>query len=185
MTHYTRVDSYPTVDNPAVYTTVDSPVGELLIVGSRDELSGQLALTGLYMSGQRYEPLPAVDWVRDGRLFAGAVEQLFAYFAGESKDFDIPLAPRGSGFQRSVWSALSQIGFGSTRTYGEVADTVADRTKTRAVAAAIGRNPIGIVVPCHRVLGADGTLTGYAGGLARKRWLLDHEASVSGSVLPV
>jgi len=84
-----------------------------------------------------------------------------------------------------VWLALRDIPFGTTTAYGQIAEQVADRTKTRAVAAAIGRNPIGIVVPCHRVVGADGSLTGYAGGLDRKRWLLDHEATVSGAALPL
>jgi methylated-DNA-[protein]-cysteine S-methyltransferase len=93
------------------------------------------------------------------------------------------LAASGTEFQRSVWTALLDIPLGATRAYGQVAQQVADKSKTRAVAAAIGRNPIGIVVPCHRVVGADGSLTGYAGGLDRKRWLLDHEARVSGSAL--
>jgi methylated-DNA-[protein]-cysteine S-methyltransferase len=135
------------------------------------------------MVGQRYEPTLGPDWVRDERLFADAAKQLLAYFDGDLKDFDLPLAPAGSAFQRTVWTALRDIPFGTTCAYGEVAQRIADRTKTRAVAAAIGRNPIGIVVPCHRVVGADGSLTGYAGGLARKRWLLDHEAMVAGSML--
>jgi methylated-DNA-[protein]-cysteine S-methyltransferase len=165
------------------YTVIDSPIGEVLLVGALDEMTEQVRLSGLYMTGQRYEPMLGADWQRDDGLFADAEKQLVGYFAGESTAFEIPLAPHGSEFQRSVWTALSDIPFGSTCSYGEVAQRVADRTKTRAVAAAIGRNPIGIIVPCHRVVGADGSLTGYAGGLDRKRWLLDHEATVAGLML--
>jgi methylated-DNA-[protein]-cysteine S-methyltransferase len=164
------------------FTVLPSPVGELLVLGSEDE-SAQFAICGLYMTGQKYEPMLQPEWVRDADRFADAEKQLDAYFGGDLTDFDLPLAVRGSEFQRSVWTALNDIPLGSTRAYGQVAVQVADRTKTRAVAAAIGRNPICIVVPCHRVIGADGSLTGYAGGLDRKRWLLDHEARVSGAAL--
>ncbi len=137
------------------------------------------------MTGQRYEPHLRPEWTRDESLLADASKQLDAYFAGDLTDFDLPLTPRGTPFQEAVWMALRDISFGTTCAYGQIAERVADRTKTRAVAAAIGRNPIGIVVPCHRVVGADGSLTGYAGGLDRKRWLLDHEASISGATLPL
>lgn len=166
------------------YTVTESPIGAVLLVGSFDSTE-QLAISGLYLVGQRYEPMLGADWIRDGSLLAGAEKQLSAYFGGELTRFELPMGPRGSEFQRSVWTALNDIPFGSTCSYGEVAQRVADRTKTRAVAAAIGRNPICIVVPCHRVVGADGSLTGYAGGLDRKRWLLDHEATVAGAMLPV
>ena len=162
------------------FTVVPSPVGELLVVGVDDPL---FAITGLYMTGQRYEPLLRPEWVRDDNQFADAQKQLDAYFGGDLTEFDLPLAASGSEFQRAVWTALLDIPLGATRAYGQVAQQVADKSKTRAVAAAIGRNPIGIVVPCHRVIGADGSLTGYAGGLDRKRWLLDHEARVSGAAL--
>jgi methylated-DNA-[protein]-cysteine S-methyltransferase len=165
------------------YTVLETPIGELLLVGTHDGELDQFALTGVFMTGQKYEPFVDDAWVRDPGPFADADMQLLAYFAGELTAFDLPLLPRGSEFQRSVWLALRDIPFGTTQTYGEIASRVADRSKTRAVAAAIGRNPIGIVVPCHRVIGADGSLTGYAGGLERKRWLLDHEATVSGAVL--
>jgi methylated-DNA-[protein]-cysteine S-methyltransferase len=164
------------------FTVLPSPIGELLVVGA-DDPSTQFAISGLYMTGQRYEPMLRPEWVRDADRFADAEKQLEAYFGGDLADFDLPLAARGSEFQRSVWTALREIPLGATRAYGQIAEQVADRSKTRAVAAAIGRNPIGIVVPCHRVVGADGSLTGYAGGLDRKRWLLDHEARVSGAVL--
>jgi methylated-DNA-[protein]-cysteine S-methyltransferase len=164
------------------FTVLPSPVGELLVVGAEDA-SAQFAIFGLYMTGQRYEPMLRPEWVRDANRFADAEKQLDAYFGGDLTEFDLPLAARGSEFQRAVWTALNDIPLGATRAYGQVAQQVADRSKTRAVAAAIGRNPIGIVVPCHRVVGADGSLTGYAGGLDRKRWLLDHEARVSGAAL--
>ena len=167
---------------PTYYTVLDTPIRDVLVVGSHDA-SELFAVTGLFMTGQRYEPLLGADWVRDANLFTDAEKQLTAYFAGDLTGFELLLEPRGSEFQRSVWRALLDIPFGTTRSYGAVAQQVADRTKTRAVAAAIGRNPIGIVVPCHRVVGADGSLTGYAGGLDRKRWLLDHESTVSGAML--
>lgn len=164
------------------FTVLPSPLGELLVTGA-DDASAQFAIVGLYMAGQRYEPLLRPEWVRDANRFADAEKQLDAYFGGDLSEFDLPLAAIGSEFQRSVWTALRDIPLGATRAYGQMAEQVADRSKTRAVAAAIGRNPIGIVVPCHRVVGADGSLTGYAGGLDRKRWLLDHEARVSGAAL--
>jgi methylated-DNA-[protein]-cysteine S-methyltransferase len=164
------------------FTVLPSPIGELLVVGA-DDPSAQFTISGLYMTGQRYEPMLRPEWVGDADRFADAEKQLDAYFGGDLTDFDLPLAASGSEFQRSVWTALLDIPLGATRAYGQVAQQVADKSKTRAVAAAIGRNPIGIVVPCHRVVGADGSLTGYAGGLDRKRWLLDHEARVSGSAL--
>jgi methylated-DNA-[protein]-cysteine S-methyltransferase len=165
------------------YTVLESLIGELLLVGAHDREFDRFALTGMFMTGQKYEPFVDDAWVRDASPFADAEKQLAAYFGGELAVFDLPMTPQGSEFQRSVWMALRDIPFGTTQTYGELAGRVADRSKTRAVAAAIGRNPIGIVVPCHRVIGADGSLTGYAGGLERKRWLLDHEAAVSGAVL--
>jgi methylated-DNA-[protein]-cysteine S-methyltransferase len=164
------------------FTVLPSPIGELLVVGA-DDASAQFAITGLYMTGQRYEPMLSPEWVRDAHRFADVEKQLDAYFGGELTEFDLPLTARGSEFQRSVWTALRDIPLGATKSYGQMAVQLADRSKTRAVAAAIGRNPIGIVVPCHRVIGADGSLTGYAGGLDRKRWLLDHEATVSGAML--
>lgn len=164
------------------FTVLPSPIGELLVTGA-DDPSAQFMISGLHMTGQRYEPMLRSEWVRDAHRFANAETQLDAYFGGDLTEFDLPLAAHGSEFQRRVWTALSDIPLGATVAYGQIAGRVADKSKTRAVAAAIGRNPIGIVVPCHRVIGADGSLTGYAGGLDRKRWLLDHEARVSGAVL--
>jgi methylated-DNA-[protein]-cysteine S-methyltransferase len=164
------------------YTVVESPIGDVLIVGA-DDVDDEFAVSGVYMTGQRYEPRLGADWVPDAGFFVDASKQLDAYFAGDLTQFDLELRPAGTPFQQAVWSALRDIPFGTTCAYGQLAERVADRTKTRAVAAAIGRNPIGIVVPCHRVIGADGSLTGYAGGLDRKRWLLDHESTVSGATL--
>ena len=104
-----------------------------------------------------------------------AARQLSEYFAGDRTDFDLDLAPSGTDFQRKVWTALSQIPYGTTESYGQLALRIGQPTASRAVGLANGRNPIAIVVPCHRVIGSSGTLTGYAGGLERKRWLLEHE----------
>jgi methylated-DNA-[protein]-cysteine S-methyltransferase len=164
------------------YTVIESPIGDVLIVA--DDVDHEFAVSGVYMTGQRYAPLLDADWVPDAGFFVDASKQLEAYFAGDLTQFDLDLRPHGTPFQQAVWSALRDIAFGTTCAYRQLAERVADRTKTRAVAAAIGRNPIGIAVPCHRVIGADGSLTGYAGGLDRKRWLLDHEAIVSGATLP-
>jgi methylated-DNA-[protein]-cysteine S-methyltransferase len=150
------------------YCRLPSPIGELLLTTDGD------ALTGVHM-----EPHEVRDgWRRDDALLGPAAEQVRAYFAGELRDFDLRLAPEGTDFQRRVWEALRAIPFGETISYGELARRLGRPTASRAVGAANGRNPIAIVVPCHRVIGADGTLTGYGGGLDRKRWLLRHEESV-------
>jgi len=151
-----------------LYTTMNSPVGELLLVGD------ETALRGLHFPNHRH-PL-----LRDHRSarepFATAREQLEQYFAGERREFDLPLELDGPAFHRRVWEALLTIPYGETRSYGEIAAQVGDPGSARAVGFANGRNPIAIVVPCHRVIGADGSLTGYGGGLPRKRQLLDLEA---------
>ena len=116
------------------------------------------------------------DAPRPGELTARAKEQLEEYFAGTRRTFDLPLAPQGTDFQRRVWEALASIPFGETRCYAEIAEQLRCKGGQRAVGAANGKNPIAIVVPCHRVIGSDGRLTGYAGGLGRKQWLLAHEA---------
>ena len=139
-----------------------SPIGPLLLTGD-----GR-ALTGLYMGR-------APSGTRDDTAFTHAREQLDAYFAGELERFDIPLSPRGTEFQRRVWDALREIPYGETTSYGALAAQIGRPGAARAVGLANGRNPISIVVPCHRVIGAAGALTGYGGGLERKRWLLAHE----------
>ena len=154
----------------AWYTTLPSPVGALLLVSDGE------ALTGLYTENHRGDPGPRPSWRRDPGPFREAAAQLAAYFEGEARPFDLPLAPRGTDFQRAVWAALREIPFGVCISYGELARRIGRPAASRAVGAANGRNPISIVVPCHRVVGAGGALTGYAGGLGCKRRLLDHEA---------
>ncbi len=122
---------------------------------------------------------------RDAEAAADAVEQLSAYFTGTRLEFDLPLAPRGTAFQREVWKTLREIPPGETQSYGDVARAIGRPGASRAVGAANGRNPIAIVVPCHRVIGANGQLTGYASGIERKRWLLDHECSTLRTATPV
>ncbi|HZO59574.1 MAG TPA: methylated-DNA--[protein]-cysteine S-methyltransferase [Solirubrobacterales bacterium] len=155
-----------------LYTTVDSPLGELLLAGD-----GR-ALHGLYMQEGRTAITVPRDWARDDEAFADVREQLDEYFAGGRTEFDLPLAMDGSPFQRSVWQALRDIPYGETISYGELARRVGPPATPRNVGATNGRNPIAVIVPCHRVIGADGSLTGYGGGLERKRLLLDLEAGV-------
>lgn len=131
-------------------------------------------LTNLRMLNQTHEP-NRTDWVRDDSAFPDVVEQLDAYFTGERTDFDLELGLAGSEFQRRVWQALLTIPYGETRSYGQIAEQIGATGSARAVGLANGRNPIAIVVPCHRVIGASGSLTGYGGGLDRKRSLLELE----------
>jgi len=150
------------------YRTIDSPIGPLALAGR-----GQV-LTNLRMVDQTYEP-DRTNWVPDDRAFPDAVEQLEAYFAGERTDFDLELSLTGTEFQRRVWRALLTIPYGETRSYGEIAEQIGASGAARAVGLANGRNPIAIIVPCHRVIGASGSLTGYGGGLERKQSLLELE----------
>ena len=150
---------------PVYYQLLPSPIGELLLT------SDGVALTGVYMEPHEI----GASWRRDDAPLRPAIEQLLAYFAGERRDFDLTMSLPGTDFQRRVWEALRAIPFGTTISYGELARRVGQQSASRAVGAANGRNPISIVVPCHRVIGADGTMTGYGGGLDRKRWLLSHE----------
>jgi methylated-DNA-[protein]-cysteine S-methyltransferase len=146
---------------------ISTPIGELLLVSNGD------ALTGVYMAPHPFEP-----GRRDDALLRPARDRLRAYFAGDLLDFSLPLAGAGSTFQTRVWEALCSIPYGSTASYGDIARRIGFPKASRAVGAANGRNPISIIVPCHRVIGADGKLTGYGGGLNRKRWLLQHEKKV-------
>ncbi len=156
--------------NRVLSTTVASPLGLLLLT------SDGVALTGLYLEGHKGGPVPGEDWQVDDLPRELAAEPLAAYFAGERGGVEATLSLRGTEFQRRVWDALRTIPFGMTIGYGELARRVGvSAGAARAVGAAVGRNPISILVPCHRVVGASGALTGYAGGIARKRWLLDHE----------
>jgi methylated-DNA-[protein]-cysteine S-methyltransferase len=155
-----------------LYDTIDSPLGELLLAGD-----GR-ALTALRMGAA-----PGAGWRRDRAAFREAAGQLRAYFAGELREFDLPLAPPGTEFQRGVWAALREIPYGQTISYAELAAAVGRPRAARAVGAANGRNPLAVVIPCHRVIGTGGALTGYGGGLARKRLLLDLERRNSGAAV--
>ncbi|MDT5006694.1 MAG: methylated-DNA-[protein]-cysteine S-methyltransferase [Mycobacterium sp.] len=147
------------------FRSIDSPVGLLTLAG-RDG-----RLMHLRMVDQTYEP-SRDRWASDDAAFPVAVEQLESYFAGELFDFDLELDLVGTTFQRAVWQALLTIPYGETRSYGEIAAQIGSPTASRAVGLANGHNPVGIIVPCHRVIGANGSLTGYGGGLDRKRALL-------------
>lgn len=156
--------------------TIDSPVGQLTLVASEKGLRAVLWLQERDTL-VRLGPVEHSDRDPHGVL-AAAAQQLGEYFAGERTEFDLPLDPVGSEFQQSAWDALRTIPFGETVSYGEQARRMGDRRKARAVGAANGRNPISIIVPCHRVVGADGSLTGFAGGIETKAWLLDHERQI-------
>jgi methylated-DNA-[protein]-cysteine S-methyltransferase len=153
------------------YAEISSPLGDLLLV------SDGVSLLGVYYEDHRRGPARDANWRQDTAPFNQVQDELAAYFAGELQAFSVKLAPRGSDFQREVWNELGRIPPGKTLTYAELAARVGRPKAIRAVGAANARNPISIIVPCHRVVGSNGTLTGYAGGLERKEWLLRHEAS--------
>jgi len=157
--------------NPAdrLYSLLDSPIGELLLVGDGS------AISGLYMQDGATGRAVEDGWIAAEGPFAEPRRQLDQYFAGDRTEFDLPLAPAGTPFQLSVWDALRRIPYGETRSYREIAEAIGRPSATRAVGAANGRNPIAVIVPCHRVIGADGSLTGFGGGIERKRLLLDLE----------
>jgi methylated-DNA-[protein]-cysteine S-methyltransferase len=153
---------------------MESPLGEILLVAnSRGD-----ALCGLYLERQKYFPVDADQWHDAPKLpvLRDGVAQLREYFAGTRTRFDVPVAPVGTPFQRDVWAAIGNVPFGETITYAELARRCGRPSAVRAAGAATGRNPITIVIPCHRIVGGDGSLTGYAGGLERKRALLELEA---------
>jgi methylated-DNA-[protein]-cysteine S-methyltransferase len=155
------------------YTTIDSPVGELL---ASADAAGRI--TGLHFLDGHRIPTRDSNWVRDDQALAPLRRQLEEYFAGARREFELDLAPSGSPFQLSVWRELQAIPYGETASYGEIAAAVGQPGAARAVGGANNRNPIAIVVPCHRVIGANGTLTGYGGGLPRKQQLLALETGV-------
>lgn len=146
----------------------ETPVGPLTLV------SDGAALTGVYFAAQKHGSAPAATARADGILDA-ARRQLDSYFAGRRTGFDLPLAPVGTPFQIRVWDALTRIPYGETKSYGAIAAAIGAPKAVRAVGAANGRNPLPVVIPCHRVIGADGSLTGFGGGMERKRMLLDLE----------
>jgi methylated-DNA-[protein]-cysteine S-methyltransferase len=160
--------------------TEPTEIGPLTLVADGD------ALAGLYMEMHRHQPDistfgPAVDG--NDRFLKGVVEQLSAYFAGEIQTFDLAVAPKGTPFQQRVWAALQEIPYGETWSYRQLADHIGQPTASRAVGLANGKNPVSIIIPCHRVIGASGSLTGYGGGIERKQLLLDLERTHSGDRL--
>ena len=180
------------------YTIMESPIGYLLMT------SDGKSITRLFMEDHeggptanadfttkkvhaRFGSLPKPDWEENKTIpvVREAVQQLNDFFNGKRSEFDLPLDPDGSEFQRAVWKELTRIPFGKTISYGELAKRIGKPDAPRAVGLANGKNPISIIVPCHRVIGSSGKLTGYGGGLDRKEWLLEHEATVSGAKQPV
>lgn len=155
---------------------IDSPIGPLTLAGEDGKLRH------LLMLDHAHAPV-RTGWRRDDTAFADVVEQLGAYFAGDLMEFDLPYEMVGTDYQRRVWTALLTIPYGQTRSYGELADQIGSPKASRAVGLANGRNPISIIVPCHRVIGANGNLTGYGGGIERKRALLDLERQHSCATL--
>jgi len=160
------------IEGPPVHrthTAVDSPVGPLTLVGADGVLSG------LYLDRQRYRPPMETFGEPDDTPFGQVIDQLAEYFAGQRSEFSVPVSLSGTEFQRTVWTALRDIPYGETVSYGELAARIGRPAAARAVGLANGKNPISIIVPCHRVVGSTGDLTGYGGGLNRKQYLLDFE----------
>jgi methylated-DNA-[protein]-cysteine S-methyltransferase len=161
------------------YTEMESPVGGLRLVGDGEKLRQVWFLEGKPDCGKateaRHPKAPEKNWVKSERPFAEAMKQLRAYFRGELKKFDLPLEMEGTKFQLSVWSELQKIPYGETASYREVAKRIGNEKSVRAVGLANGQNPIPIIVPCHRVIGSDGSLTGFGGGMENKRKLLELE----------
>jgi methylated-DNA-[protein]-cysteine S-methyltransferase len=154
-------------------TTIESPIGDLLL------MSDGASLIGLHTDNDKHRPSARNDWIRDdvAEPFGRTIAQLQTYFAGRLREFKLPLAAEGTAFQSTVWRALCDIPYGHTISYAELARRIGRPSASRAVGHCNARNPISIIVPCHRVIGADRSLTGYAGGLDRKRALLAHEAT--------
>ena len=161
------------------HTTIASPLGELILVAEDGTLSG------VYFPGHWTRPDPATFGKRSEQRLEQVERQLAEYFAGERTSFELPTSVTGNAFQRQVWDLLAQIPYGQTTTYGELASELGNPTLARMVGQAVGHNPLSVIVPCHRVVGKDGKLTGYAGGLRRKRFLLDLEAPPVRSEAPV
>ncbi|MFI6743135.1 methylated-DNA--[protein]-cysteine S-methyltransferase [Nonomuraea sp. NPDC050451] len=160
-----------------VYTTMDSPLGELLLVGEASTTG--ITLTSLAFPGQKNRLQVQPGWRRDDTAFTEVARQLTAYFVGELHEFEVDYASGGTPFQQQVWAALETIPYGTTVSYGQLAEKAGlARSAVRAVAAAIGANPLLILRPCHRVIGADGSLTGYAAGVERKQHLLAREGAL-------
>lgn len=172
----TRTTTVSTTTAPVRrWTTMDSPVGELTLVADDG------GLTGVYFPHHWYRPDPATFGQTADTGFGDVKSQLTEYFAGERQHFDLWLNADGEDFQRRVWELIDRIPYGRTATYGDLASELGDGVLAKDVGAAVGRNPLSVIVPCHRVVGKDGRLTGYAGGLARKRFLLDLEVRTAGT----
>lgn len=161
---------------PTTFTRLPTPLGELVLAAS------DIALTGVYFPTSRHgsPPTDGAEWLEHDRheVLVRAREQLTEYFVGTRTSFDLPLEAAGSAFERRVWDALRAIPYGTTTSYSQLARRLGDIRATRAVGAANAKNPIPIIVPCHRVVGAHGELTGFGGGIDRKRWLLEHEGAL-------
>jgi methylated-DNA-[protein]-cysteine S-methyltransferase len=161
-----------------IYATVASPLDDLQLVG--EETRDGVVLTSVSMTAQRHAPAPRADWRNARAAFGNVIQQLEMYFAGGLTVFDLDLAPRGTPFQLRVWQALDSVRFGTTISYGTLAAHLGiPPERVPALGAAIGLNPLLIVRPCHRVIGADGSMRGYAGGVERKHWLLAHEGALA------
>ena len=161
------------------YARIATPLGTLLATAAGG------MLTGLYYEGQPHAPAIRADWIEDACAapIAECAKQLLEYLDGERKSFDLPTLPEGSDFQRRVWIEIAKIPYGETITYTQLAERAGAPGSARAAGAATGRNPISIVVPCHRVVGSDGSLTGYAGGVPRKAKLLEIEHALDGALV--
>lgn len=154
------------------YTYTDTPAGRLLLVGDAS------VLTAAYWTAYRHTPAPQPDWVADKHQFKTVLMQLDEYFKGVRQVFELSVQAAGTPFQKRVWDRLSHIRYGETHSYQQIADAIGAPHAVRAVGAAIGRNPLSIVVPCHRVIASNGKLTGFAGGIESKRFLLEHEGAL-------
>ncbi|MEP7183447.1 MAG: methylated-DNA--[protein]-cysteine S-methyltransferase [Betaproteobacteria bacterium] len=165
-------------DSGCDFTRIGSPHGDLVLAAVDD------ALVGIWFDGQKYQPPIGAGWRHrpDAPVLRRAATQLDEYFAGDRTRFDLALAPRGTPFQRAVWAAIATVPAGATITYAELAAKIGKPGSARAAGAATGRNPLSIVIPCHRIVGAGGALTGYAGGLDRKRALLALERDATATV---
>lgn len=161
-----------------IHTVTETRIGQLTLVAEESEL------VGLYIHNQRHRPAQETFGFSDSEPFAEVISQLGEYFEGQRTDFDLALRLTGTTFQRRVWMALREIPYGEVTSYGEIAQRIGQPSAARAVGLANGKNPIGIIVPCHRVVGAQGQLTGYGGGLELKQHLLDFERQISRGTFP-
>lgn len=161
------------MNHPICYTTLPSPIGELLLTATSHGLSG------VWITGEKHCPDISPAWQENPAGFAAAARQLQEYFAGTRREFDLPRDASGTAFQQQAWDALRRIPYGTTRSYQQQAAAIGRPAAVRAIGTANGKNPLSIIVPCHRVIGANGGLTGYGGGLPAKQWLLQHESRVA------